>query len=220
MNSYWLSENLWVLRLEASEETTNTLLSLEAILLEQFRDEVIETVCTACTLGIYISSHISSDQAEFLTKEWEQLALQTNALPSYSPKTIEIPVVYGGQEGPDLEFVATYNGLTVQEVIEIHTAATYPVTMIGFAPGFPYLEGLSERIHAPRKSTPRMQIPAGSVGIAGEQTGIYSLSTPGGWQIIGRTQVPLFLPFQMPPSLLQAGDLVKFVAVERGDSHD
>lgn len=220
MSSYWLSETVWVFRMKASKETTRTLLALEATLLEKFRDEIIETVCTACTIGVYLSSQVSSQRAEALTKEWEQLALLANALPSYSPKTIEIPVVYGGQEGPDLEFVAAYNGLTVEEVIEIHTATIYPVTMIGFAPGFPYLEGLSERIHAPRKSTPRMHIPAGSVGIAGEQTGIYSLSTPGGWQIIGRTQVPLFLPRNHPPSLLQAGDLVKFVAVERGVSRD
>jgi inhibitor of KinA len=126
------------------------------------------------------------------------------------PRTIEIPVCYGGDFGPDLEYVAEHNGLTVDEVIQIHSGAEYLVYMIGFAPGFPYLGGLSERIQAPRRSTPRLRIPAGSVGIAGMQTGVYPIETPGGWQLIGRTPVPLFRPNDSSPSLLQAGDIVRF----------
>ncbi|WP_134702073.1 5-oxoprolinase subunit PxpB [Ammoniphilus sp. YIM 78166] len=128
----------------------------------------------------------------------------------YVPKTVEIPVCYGGEFGPDLEFVAEQNGLSVEEVIKIHSEAEYLVYMIGFAPGFPYLGGMSERIATPRRSSPRISIPAGSVGIAGSQTGVYPIETPGGWQLIGRTPLALFRPNESPPSLLQAGDVIRF----------
>lgn len=123
---------------------------------------------------------------------------------------VHIPVCYGGELGPDLNSVAEYHGLTPEEVIEIHSSQDYLVYMIGFAPGFPYLGGLSERIATPRRSTPRLQIEAGTVGIGGNQTGIYPISTPGGWQLIGRTPLPLFRPDESSPSLLKAGDIVRF----------
>lgn len=125
-------------------------------------------------------------------------------------RTVEIPVCYGGEFGPDLDHVASHNQLAADEVIAIHSGGTYRVHMLGFAPGFPYLGGMSERIATPRRDTPRLQVPAGSVGIAGEQTGIYSLETPGGWQIIGRTPRALFRPAEDPPTLLAPGDLVRF----------
>lgn len=128
-------------------------------------------------------------------------------------RTVEIPVCYGGSFGPDLEEVARINGLTPEDVIDIHTAGEYLVYMLGFAPGFPYLGGMSEKIAAPRRSSPRKAIPAGSVGIAGMQTGVYPLSTPGGWQLIGNTPLDLFRPLEQPPTLLRAGDIVKFVRV-------
>jgi inhibitor of KinA len=118
-----------------------------------------------------------------------------------------------------LEEVADINGLTAQEVIDIHTSGEYLVYMIGFAPGFPYLGGMSEKIAAPRRSSPRTSIPAGSVGIAGMQTGVYPLSTPGGWQLIGNTPLELFKPYEQPPSLLRAGDIVKFVSVTEEEYH-
>lgn len=127
-----------------------------------------------------------------------------------SQKVVEIPVCYGGAFGPDLAFVAKHNGLTPNQVIEIHTSGNYLVHMIGFAPGFPYIGGMSEKIAAPRRASPRLKIPAQSVGIAGKQTGMYPIETPGGWQIIGRTPIPLFRPNNQTPSLLQAGDRVKF----------
>lgn len=129
-------------------------------------------------------------------------------------RLIDIPVIYGGEYGPDLNDVAHVNGLTPEQVIDIHTAKQYLVYMLGFAPGFPFLGGMDKRIATPRHATPRLQIAAGSVGIAGEQTGIYPLATPGGWQIIGRTMTPLFLPDKNPPTLLRAGDRVRFVAVK------
>lgn len=128
-------------------------------------------------------------------------------------RIIEIPVMYGGEHGPDLASVAELNNLTPQEVIDIHTGGDYLVYMLGFAPGFPFLGGLDQRIATPRKQTPRLKIEAGSVGIAGEQTGVYPLATPGGWQIIGRTDVDLFLPNETPPTFLRAGDRIRFVAV-------
>ncbi|MBW3701852.1 kinase inhibitor [Bacillus aerophilus] len=126
-------------------------------------------------------------------------------------RIVDIPVCYGGELGPDLEEVARINGLTPEEVVRIHTSGTYLVYMIGFAPGFPFLGGLSEKIAAPRRETPRMSIPKGSVGIAGKQTGVYPISTPGGWQLIGQTPLSLFRPNAERPSLLKAGDEVRFV---------
>ncbi|RYU93493.1 5-oxoprolinase subunit PxpB [Emticicia agri] len=123
---------------------------------------------------------------------------------------IEIPVIYDGE---DLSFVAEYNQLSIDEVIQIHTQATYRVYMMGFLPGFAYLGGMDERIATPRKSTPRTRVPAGSVGIAGKQTGIYPLESPGGWQLIGRTSLPLFNMDSPNSTLLKAGDLVRFVRV-------
>ncbi|QNF33934.1 5-oxoprolinase subunit PxpB [Adhaeribacter swui] len=128
-------------------------------------------------------------------------------------KTVEIPVCYGGKYGPDLEYVANLHGIKPKEVIELHTQTTYLVYMIGFAPGFPYLGGMSPDIAAPRKDKPRAKVPAGSVGIAGKQTGVYPIQSPGGWQLIGRTPLQLFNPHRDQPSLLQAGDMIRFVAI-------
>ena len=131
-------------------------------------------------------------------------------------REVEIPVRYGGANGPDLAFVAEYNQLTPQEVIQLHTSRTYPIYMMGFTPGFPYLGGMDLRIAAPRLETPRTLVPAGSVGIAGEQTGIYSINSPGGWRIIGRTDMKLFNPTSETPFLLAPGDRIRFVAVGEG----
>ena len=130
---------------------------------------------------------------------------------------IEVPVCYGVECGPDLAHVASHNGLRPEDVIELHCEPDYLVYMIGFVPGFPYLGGMSERIATPRRETPRESIPAGSVGIAGTQAGIYPLATPGGWQLIGRTALRLFRPESERPSLLAAGDRVRFSAVSHDD---
>lgn len=128
-------------------------------------------------------------------------------------RVVEVPVCYDQEFGPDLLYVAEYNNLTMEEVIHIHSSGEYLVHMIGFAPGFPYIGGMSTKIATSRRESPRLKIPAGSVGIAGIQTGIYPIETPGGWQIIGRTPLPLFLPNQNPPTLLRAGDTIKFVPI-------
>ncbi|GIP32478.1 5-oxoprolinase subunit PxpB [Paenibacillus sp. J2TS4] len=143
--------------------------------------------------------------------QWVREAADRSAsLAEGDGKLVTIPVCYGEEYGPDLEYVAILNGLTPEEVIAIHAGRDYLVYMIGFTPAFPYLGGMSKRIAAPRLSTPRLEIPAGSVGIAGEQTGIYSLPTPGGWRLIGRSPLALFRPHEHPPSLIRAGDTVRF----------
>lgn len=129
------------------------------------------------------------------------------------PRLVEIPVCYGGAFGPDLLDVAGYHGITPDELIRIHSGQEYLVHMIGFAPGFPYLGGLDKRIATPRRQSPRTAIAPGSVGIGGEQTGVYPIESPGGWQIIGRTPERLFRPEEQPPSLLRAGDRVRFCPI-------
>lgn len=124
-------------------------------------------------------------------------------------RRVEIPVRY---DGPDLADVAAHCGLSTDEVVRRHTAVEYVVYFIGFQPGFAYLGGLDEALHTPRRAEPRVSVPAGSVGIGGAQTGIYPLATPGGWQLIGRTALPLFDPQAEPPTLLAPGDRVRFVA--------
>ena len=131
-----------------------------------------------------------------------------------------LPVTYGGAMGPDLPFVCRHTGLTRDDVISIHTDTTYLVYMLGFTPGFTYLGGMDERIAAPRLATPRLSVPAGSVGIAGNQTGIYPAESPGGWQIIGSTPVKLFQPLSRKPALLNAGDHVCFFEVTIEEYHE
>jgi KipI family sensor histidine kinase inhibitor len=126
---------------------------------------------------------------------------------------VEIPTVYGEEFGPDIEFVAECSGLSVEEVVRLHSAATYTVYMLGFAPGFTYLGRLPEAIATPRLPTPRTLVPAGSVGIAGFQTGIYPVAIPGGWRLVGRTPVVLFDHTRIPPTLLKPGDQVRFVPI-------
>ena len=129
------------------------------------------------------------------------------------PRAVEIPVVYGGEHGPDLNLVAQYHNLTPQQVIEFHTKPTYRVYMIGFTPGYPYLGEVLDALATPRRETPRILVPKGSVGIAHKQTGIYPVDSPGGWQIIGWTPMTLFDPLGKPPSLLVMGDRVQFHAI-------
>jgi len=126
---------------------------------------------------------------------------------------VEIPVRYGGEHGPDLAAVAAHAGLHPADVISRHAAVDYTVAMLGFAPGFPYLLGLDTSLAMQRLQTPRLRVPAGSVGIGGAQTGIYPRSGPGGWRIIGRTETVLFDPRRSQPSLLSPGDRVRFVPV-------
>lgn len=181
-------------------------------------DGMIEYVPAYTTLTIFYNPWIISGRGKYDTYEKvsdtvQEILEMAEDPESASSRHIEIPVCYDKDFGPDLEFVARHNQLTPEEVISIHTRNEYLVYMIGFAPGFPYLGGMDKKIAAPRKSNPRITIPQGSVGIAGEQTGIYPIETPGGWQLIGCTPLPLFRPEAENPGLLQAGDSIRFVRI-------
>ena len=149
------------------------------------------------------------DLIESLKEIANNLGEETNS----EARIVELPTVYGGEYGPDIEFVAEHNNITVDEVIKIHSSTDYLLYMLGFTPGFGYLGGMSKDIETPRLQVPRTKIPAGSTGIAGSQTGIYPIDSPGGWQLIGRTPVKLYNPLGTPPILLNAGDYVRFVPI-------
>ena len=136
---------------------------------------------------------------------------RSHSLPPISGRTVEIPVRYGGAEGPDLEFVAHAHDLTPEDVVRLHSSADYRVYMLGFLPGFPFLGGLPDALVTPRRPTPRIRVPAGSVAIGGAQTGVYPVESPGGWRLIGRTEVVLYDPERPQRAALSPGDRVKFV---------
>jgi inhibitor of KinA len=148
-----------------------------------------------------------------LRRRVEAMLAQDIAREPRAARVIEVPVCYGGEFGPDLAEVAAACNLTPEAVIELHRASPHVVYMLGFAPGFPYIGGLDQRLAMPRRSTPRERVPAGTVAIARDQTAIYSLETPGGWNMIGRTPLKLFNPLADPPCLLQAGDELRFVPI-------
>lgn len=180
-------------------------------------DWLIEIVPSYTSIAVFYDPVIVHKQQEESKLPYELVCMRLEEILSVessaegkNERLIEIPVCYGGELGPDLSYVAEYNQLSEEEVIELHSSGEYLVYMLGFAPGFPYIGGMNKKIAAPRKETPRLSIPARSVGIAGEQTGIYPIETPGGWQLIGRTPKELFLPDENPPALLQAGDRISF----------
>jgi 5-oxoprolinase (ATP-hydrolysing) subunit B len=163
------------------------------------------------TLLLRDPQHNALDAIESLQRWWEESEAQRP-----ESRLVEIPVVYGGDAGPDLTVVAEHAGMTPRQVVELHSSTDYVVYFIGFQPGFPYLGGLDSRLHTPRRAEPRVIVPAGSVGIGGSQTGVYPLATPGGWQLLGQTAINLFDPQQQPPTLLRPGDSVRFVPQKEG----
>lgn len=173
---------------------------------------IVEMVPAYCSLlVVYDPLEISLPQLKNAIVKVRE-SLEDSKIPE--PKLTRIPVVYGGDYGPDLNWVADYHGKSPEEVIGLHTGSTYQVYMIGFTPGYPYMGELPDEMITPRRETPRTLVPKGSVGIAKSQTGIYSVDSPGGWQIIGWTPLDLFDPSKWPPSLLNTGDRVQFYAIE------
>jgi len=154
---------------------------------------------------------------EELLRELQQLESSLGSLNLPEPNILEVPTLYGGEGGPDLGFVCENSGLSEEQVIEIHSAKPYLIYMLGFAPGFPYLGGMDERLETPRLKTPRTKIPGGSVGIAGKQTGLYPNDSPGGWQLIGRTPLKLYDPMREPPILHRTGDYLKFIPIDEAE---
>ncbi len=152
-----------------------------------------------------------------LVKELKGLMGQLSNIQIPPSDVLEIPVLYGGEAGPDLDFVAEHNHKTPEEVVKIHTSTEYLIYMLGFTPGFTYLGGMSDEIATPRLKQPRVKIPAGSVGIAGSQTGVYPIDSPGGWQLIGQTPVRMYDPDRAEPILPKAGEYIKFYSITQAE---
>jgi len=195
---------------DAIDEATNLRVRRLAAGLSARNDPgIVEIVPTYRSLMVhYEPLRLSRADVEAIVLDAEQ-HLADVTLPR--PRVIDIPTVYGGDYGPDLDDVAAWAGMPKDEVVAIHCGREYLVYMMGFMAGFPYLGGLSPRIAMPRLPSPRTKVPAGSVGIAQEQTGIYPTETPGGWRLIGRTPVRIFDATREPPVLFEAGDYIRFV---------
>lgn len=177
---------------------------------------VEECVPTYRSLLVYYDpATVSYERLVFALRDLEPGLNESNAVPR--GQRVEVPVAYGGEYGPDLEYVARYHHLSEAEVVRLHSGREYRVYMIGFVAGFPYLGEVADAIATPRKSRPRLRVPAGSVGIAEAQTGIYPCEAPGGWQIIGRTPLNFFDVAKQPPAVIQPGATVKFRPVTSKD---
>ena len=181
-------------------------------------DGIIELVPTYCALLVQYDAMVYtySDICRTINP-----ILQESVTDSANERVtiVEIPTIYGGEYGPDLGFVASHNHISEAEVVSIHSGPDYLVYMLGFIPGFTYLGGMDSRIATPRLSSPRTLIPAGSVGIAGEQTGTYPSDSPGGWQIIGRTPLTMYDMSKKQAALLRAGDYVRYVPIDENEFH-
>jgi inhibitor of KinA len=192
---------------EVNEKVRRMALAIQAETLEG----IIETVPTYRSLLIIYNPAVLP--IEDLKKRLELIEEGLEQTPLPEPKWTQVPVVYGGIYGPDLEGVAKYLQISIEEVIRLHCSQPYLIYMIGFMPGYPYMGELPEALVIPRLKTPRLIVPKGSVAIAQRQTGIYSMESPGGWRILGRTPIELFDPEKDPPALLQMGDFVQFYPV-------
>lgn len=174
---------------------------------------VIECIPAYTTLSVYYDPiKMNYDQ---VVQQLKLLASELKEGEEVDGCIVEIPTYYGGEFGPDLGDVASHNRLSTEEVISIHSSKPYLIFMLGFSPGFPYLGGMAEKIATPRLATPRAKVAGGSVGIAGGQTGIYPVDSPGGWRVIGRTPLRLYDPEAEEPILLQAGDYIRFVPINK-----
>lgn len=202
-----------------SKETQTYIEAISAYLDKHPIPGMVEYIPAYTTITIFynamdvLGNSAGKNVFDIVQDQIEEMISQLPENPKTDSKVVEIPVCYGGEFGPDLEIVAHHNNLSEQEVTDIHVKGDYMVYMIGFAPGFPFIGGMSEKIATPRKGSPRLKIPSGSVGIAGSQTGVYPIETPGGWQLIGRTPVKMFRPNEDVPILLKAGDSIRFFPI-------
>ena len=171
-------------------------------------DGVLDVVPTYCSVTIHVDP-LCLD-VDTLMEQLQHLPHTTSHQRKSSGTHHTIPVLYGGEWGPDLEEVAAFANMSVPEAIRLHASVLYRVYMLGFSPGFPYLGSVPAPLTMSRLATPRTSVPVGSVGIAGSQTGIYPTATPGGWRLIGRTPVALYRPNSSTPFLLSPGDMVRF----------
>ncbi len=197
---------------EINDDVNDRVHALAHAIRDQSRGEITDLIPAYSSLLVSFDPiKISHTQ---IRSTLETLLNSPQSLVAQSSRLIEIPTRYGGEFGPDLDFIAKHNRVSASQVISLHTSTTYRVYMLGFVPGFAYLGSVPQEIAAPRLETPRTRVLAGSVGIAGRQTGVYPVESPGGWRLIGRTEIKLFDPTQDPPTLLQPGDRVRFVAID------
>jgi inhibitor of KinA len=198
--------------LSISEKLNRHIQRIADVIVTNNAEGIIEVVPAFQTLTIYydpIKIHYS-----LLEEKLNDICSTTSSeVGIYQKEIITIPVCYGNQFGEDLNHIARHNGLTEQEVISLHCDKNYLVYMIGFLPGFPYLKGLAQQLHTPRLAEPRLKVPKGAVGIGGDQTGVYPVESPGGWNLIGQTPVKLFNPASSNPFLVKAGDYIRFKSV-------
>lgn len=198
---------------EISPEINRKIRKMIEDLKKQDIDGLIEMVPTYCSMLVsYDPCKISYN--EIKSKVEELLKLASESTESDEVTLVEIPTLYNDECGPDLEYVATHNKLSKEEVVKIHTGTDYLVYMLGFMPGFTYLGGMSEKIATPRLESPRLQIFPGSVGIAGKQTGMYPSLSPGGWRIIGRTPLKLYNPESDTPVYISSGDYIRYISID------
>ncbi|MEY3577534.1 MAG: hypothetical protein RL394_1118 [Bacteroidota bacterium] len=195
---------------EISEATNRRVIALQHAIESNPFKGFIECVPAYGSLSVYFSENISATAVRLLLSELIARVADTIDSSSTPGRKISIPVCYDTSLGTDLPWVSSHLNLSLEEIISLHTSISYRVYMIGFIPGFPYMGKLPEQLEVPRKQTPSLKIPMGSVAIAGKQTGIYPAEVPGGWQVIGRTPLKMFDPSQSPCSFLNAGDLVQF----------
>ena len=198
---------------EISETIHNPIRAFCHLLKERRIPGITEIVPTYCSVMVHYEPDVIFYDA--LIAALEELVQQTRDIRLPAGDIVEVPVYYGGASGPDLATVAAHNGLSESEVIRLHAAPRYLIYMLGFTPGFAYMGGMDARIATPRLSVPRVKLPAGSVGIAGSQTGIYPLESPGGWQIIGQTPLVLYDAHRETPILFEAGQRIQFVPISR-----
>lgn len=193
----------------------NALISGFTSSMNEVSEGIIEVIPTFRSALITYNPRVLSYEkiTEIIDEKLENVSVSSEE----TKRVIEIPVCYGGKHGPDLEFVAKNAGMTPQEVIDLHSSKPYLIYMLGFQPGFPYLGGLDPRLFTPRLESPRAQIPAGSVGIGGEQTGLYPVASPAGWQIIGTTPVKAYNPARTPAIPYEAGDHIQFIPITEAE---
>ena len=181
---------------------------------ENFSEEILEAVPTYHSIALYL--HADVDVVRFIQK-LKHSEITSSEETTGSAQFITVPVCYESQFAPDINALAAAKGLSIAQVIDLHTSPVYKVYFLGFLPGFPYMGGLSEELHTPRKKVPITLLAKGSVGIGGAQTGIYTSDSPGGWHIIGRTPLNLFDAREQPPTQINAGDFVKFEAINKNE---
>ncbi len=195
-------------------KTLTAVLQVKQLVLKTYTKEVLETVPAYSSLAVFLKKEAKQD--DFIDRLSQKLEKIPKAEPAIS-RVLHIPVCYDPKFALDIEDVAKTNNLTIPKVIELHTKPTYKVYFLGFLPGFPYLGGLDKRLQTPRKKTPREVIEAGSVAIGGAQTGVYTTSSPGGWNIIGKSPLNYFSIAKNPPALLKAGDFIKFIPISKDE---